>query len=915
VSSRRLEALAGAIADGEAVDWNYVERALPSGSARHLRAIWQIGTESGGARDSADTDTDSRLWTPTRVPLWLQMLATLALSQIAVALFAWATRPPDTQAVPALPLILNLCAFTASGVVLILGGRRDRRAVYLGALFLAIAGALSPRFLRWFSDFPPSLAWWRRAYVDAFAPLLMWLFVRDFPRLGRFTPYDRIARYGIVVSAIAGITFFVANIMGAAELRDAGPALARLSRNAAGTLYWVTLFGLQLTALLVAVGRTRIATGSERARVRLFALGFLLGGGPMLCEVLLGITVPSSRAWMARPGAMAVGAFVLYGFLALIPIVSAYSVLVQKVLSVRLVIARAVQYALARYTLLAFAVVPVALFGVYLLRHRDERLADLLSSSAAVAAVVALLSTLALLRLRRPLLDLLDRAFLRVEATPQDALASFGAHVGQAESVREIVDLLAAHVTKTLGVEHVHILGIQESQQAFIPLHGVCRPLRRHSAIAALALESKGAVRLDRSDRRSAFRLLPEDERRWVLDSGASLVQPIPGRNQPFSCLVVVGPRRIEREFSRDDLLFLSSVTAAASLALENRTIRDLGPPPTPRLGVTFDDELAAECQSCGKVQGWERPACVNCGGPLGAALVPATLLGKFEVEGTLGRGGMGVVYRATDLVLGRTVAVKTLPRLSADAARRLRHEARAMASVTHTNLAVIYGAETWRDTPFLVVEYLEGGTLADRLLKGPLPVREALELCATLADVLARLHAHGILHRDLKPSNIGFAADGTPKLLDFGLARLLDDRMTVSPREHRTAPSSDLGVHPVLSTAARVRSGSHLVGTPLYMSPEAIAGERPDESFDLWSLGVVLYESLAGTPPFTGSSVAEIFSKIRASDPEQLKAGLYKYPPAIVESVSRMISGARFNRIARAGDAERRIRELATAV
>ena len=154
-------------------------------------------------------------------------------------------------------------------------------------------------------------------------------------------------------------------------------------------------------------------------------------------------------------------------------------------------------------------------------------------------------------------------------------------------------------------------------------------------------------------------------------------------------------------------------------------------------------------------------------------APLPRVLLGKLELRERLGEGGMGLVYRAFDRELERSVAVKTLPRVSGESTLRLRQEARSMAAVSHPGVAVIYGVESWQGLPFLVVEHLAGGTLARRL-GSPWPVDEALRLGADLADALDAIHRRGLLHRDVKPSNIGFDGEAHPKLLDFGLARLV---------------------------------------------------------------------------------------------------------------------------------------------
>jgi serine/threonine protein kinase len=201
----------------------------------------------------------------------------------------------------------------------------------------------------------------------------------------------------------------------------------------------------------------------------------------------------------------------------------------------------------------------------------------------------------------------------------------------------------------------------------------------------------------------------------------------------------------------------------------------------------------------------------------------------------------MGVVYLARDTTLGRVVAVKTLPKVTAEHSVRLRREARTMATLSHPNLATLYGLETWRGTPMLIVEYLERGTLADRLRDGPLDLAQLRTLASGILTALAHVHARGILHRDLKPSNIGFTGQGIPKLLDFGLARLVADAPVVA---RTPAAAEDWRDDPYVTLTNR------RVGTLAYMSPEALRGDPPDPSFDLWSVAVVLVEALTGCPP-----------------------------------------------------------------
>lgn len=229
-------------------------------------------------------------------------------------------------------------------------------------------------------------------------------------------------------------------------------------------------------------------------------------------------------------------------------------------------------------------------------------------------------------------------------------------------------------------------------------------------------------------------------------------------------------------------------------------------------------------------------------------APLPFVLANKFRVVRRIGSGGMGVVYEAIDLSLDRAVALKTLPRLDLEGARRLRAEARAMAAVTHPNLAVIYDAESWNGVPILVVELLRGGTLGDLIrTRGNLSAWEAIALGRVLALALVKLHGCGIIHRDIKPSNIGFTEDGAPKLLDFGLARALE--IVVEPGGEAPAHGGLTRV-PRVGRAVGLGIASGLAGTPLYFPPEAIDGQPPDVSFDLWAFSLVLLEAILGRHP-----------------------------------------------------------------
>jgi eukaryotic-like serine/threonine-protein kinase len=240
--------------------------------------------------------------------------------------------------------------------------------------------------------------------------------------------------------------------------------------------------------------------------------------------------------------------------------------------------------------------------------------------------------------------------------------------------------------------------------------------------------------------------------------------------------------------------------------------------------------------------------------------MTPGTKVGPYEITGAIGAGGMGEVYRARDAKLGRDVAIKVLPEAFArDAERmaRFQREAKVLASLSHPNIATVYGLEDSGGTCALVMELVEGPTLADRIKAGPIPVDESVRIARQIADALEYAHERGIIHRDLKPANVKVAADDTVKVLDFGLAKAL---------ESDTA-SIDISTSPTISRMATMQGV--LLGTAAYMSPEQAKAKSVDRRTDIWAFGCVLYEMLTGKQAFTGETVTESLAAVIMKDPE----------------------------------------------
>ena len=451
--------------------------------------------------------------------------------------------------------------------------------------------------------------------------------------------------------------------------------------------------------------------------------------------------------------------------------------------------------------------------------------ADPLAQSLFAAAGILLLVALG----RERILRRLD-SWTHPEATDQRrALAAAAAALAQAGSIRTAARAVTRAVKRGCGSPAVLAAAVDPANaEAFHVPDAAVTPLARTSAIVHMLESASGTLRVHPDDKSSVFMLLPRADAAWVIETAADAIVPVPGPGGELIGVLAVGRRFDDRIVRPVDLSFLEALGAAAGLAVGRRRVTHAAG------SSTREAPPGLECPDCGSVADAGDPLGCSCGSAYVETQVPALLAGKFRLTRRLGVGGMGAVYLARDLRLERNVAVKTPTGVTVLGLMGLKPEAWAMANLSHPAVAQVYGIESWRGRAFLVVEYLPGGTLADRLRRGPVAEREAVSIAAALAAALAALHAGGYLHGDVKPSNIGFTAAGSPKLLDFGLARGAND-------------------------------GAALVGGTLrYASPEVLSGHPADEADDVWSLCVVLYEMAAGEHPFAGGGVDEVTRRIR---------------------------------------------------
>jgi serine/threonine protein kinase/Tol biopolymer transport system component len=296
-------------------------------------------------------------------------------------------------------------------------------------------------------------------------------------------------------------------------------------------------------------------------------------------------------------------------------------------------------------------------------------------------------------------------------------------------------------------------------------------------------------------------------------------------------------------------------------------------------------------------------------------ALTSGTKLGPYEILSPLGAGGMGEVYRAKDTRLDRTVAIKVLPsHLSSnpELKQRMEREAKAISALQHANICTLHDIGSQDGTDFLVMEYLEGQTLAERLAKGPLPIDQVLKIATEIAQALEKAHQRSIIHRDLKPANIMLTKAGA-KLMDFGLAK---PEVSIAPQTVGpfTPSTPTMNLASLTAAVSPLTQKGSIVGTFQYMAPELLQGAEADARSDLFSFGCVLYEMITGRRAFEGKSQLSVFSSILEKDPEPISVSQPLAPPMLDRVVRACLAKDPADRIQSAHDVAMDLRWIADA-
>jgi len=780
-------------------------------------------------------------------------------------------------------LFLHALVYACVGVLLCFVVRAEERARTLGRLLLCVAAVFALGSIKGAHElsgtFVAPLALVFAVKADALTPYFAWRFASDFPHVPDSRRSLRMLGLARGVSLVLAAVLIAASVVSLAW-GDATGVLTYLTRAGAHSLYFQLQYVLVLAAFVTLVVRARRASLDERRRVSLLVGGIVLGGMPAIAFIILWSLVPGFPDVVP----LRYAGWVIYPALLAAPTVAAYAVVSRRAFGMALLVRRAIDHALSRYVVGALLSAPIVLLLLDLYARRETRLADVVSlRDGGIAALLLIASALAL-RHHRALLERIDRAFFRERYDARHVTSALVDDCRWVATRDELAALLGAGLDRALHVELVRLYLLNARRRQLEPVGAAERALASDSRLAALI--SAAEESLDFEIDGPMPKGLAGADVAWLADAGAHCIVPLHDARSNLLGFLALGAKRSDLPFTREDRGLLKSVARAAELTLAYHRLcedaDDLAPPERASEG-------ASECLSCGLVVDGKGERCSACDGSLVECLLPALLAGNLRVVARVGGGGMGTVYRALDADLGRSVALKTLPYASPDAAARLRREAHIMASLAHDAVASVYAVHSWEGRPVVAYEFLAEGTLSDRIVRGPLPLTDVLSIGQTLAGGLAAIHAAGLLHGDVKPSNIGFTSGGRPKLLDFGIA----------------APIQSLGAQPGHPSHA---------GTLAYLAPDVASGGTPTFDSDIWSLVMTLFEAITGVQPMIGGDFAETMRRViggevpRASDLDP------SLPPSVDDLFARAFGRDGRGRLASAhalSTALARVREL----
>ncbi len=695
-------------------------------------------------------------------------------------------------------------------------------AVLLGSV-ATVSLALPTRFAALWDGVPPvfaALLWIPFATSVAVGPLLF-VFFAVFPRR-------------VWSAATVGVALVPAALVVSWHvyswhriMQKPGPPTG-ISDWLMGVFAMNVIYATCAIALLVLHKHT-VQSLTDQRRVRVLIAGGVIGIGAGASVVVGHWRNPGADIFASR------GLAVLSLMFLAVPASFAYAILRHRLFDVSLIVRQGLQYALARRFVDALIPLLAGALLIDVIAHRAQALPTLIRARwlwfTCLGAALLFARTY-----REQWLNAIDRHFFRERYDAQRLLHSIAEEITRASSCEAIAPAVVQRIDEALHPEFVSVFRYvpNESQYAGVdsgavfgfPTSRTLPPLPASLAVIGVLSVLRKPLALSLGDTAWVRHQLPIAERALLIDQGIELLVPICRRlpGDPLLGLLVLGARRSEEPYSPEDLDLLVTIAHAVGQLLQRSS--DVA-------------QMLAECETCGRCFDAGISACPLDGGRL--CLMPGTRLldGRYRLERRLGRGGMGAVYEAMDIVLERAVAVKLIREDIVgplDLARRFREEARTVARFAHPHVVSIYDFAVDRhQRPFLVMELLDGDTLRQRLASGiPLSAHETLHILRGVCAAVGAAHSRGLVHRDLKPENIFLQRHPSgvvPKVLDFGLAKAFNPQFSPERITHSSA--------------------GLLVGTLDYMSPEQAAGDDVSPSWDVWAISVIAYEMLTASHPF----------------------------------------------------------------
>jgi hypothetical protein len=774
---------------------------------------YEVVVERGGERRAA------RLEAARRASFGELVYFAVSLVWCALGLFIALARP---QAV-----LARLAGVTsvATGLVFLQVG-----VIHGGPLWQPLHAVLGFHFLARFPSGQPARGLFRRALQLAYV-------------CGGFA-----AALGLLITG----TLLTRGVASVAELLLSQPELFAARRYAGLLAFLIAVLGM---VLALAFNYRRVTTEDQRRRVRWVVYGSIVALLPQVWWAAL-----SAYEQLAGPSGLSRFDLFANACTAAIPLVMAYAVVKHRVLDIEVVIRRGLQYVLARRALQAALVVPFLALLYIAFVNRQRTLTELATETRGYLFWIAIAGVT--LAFREPIRLWLDRRFFREQHDRERLMLELLHDSRRVDSLSDLSHLVSGTLIGALHPERAFIWYRDPGERAASAASG--------DALAPPDFPARERWLSWLEQRGTAASLpLPEEaglshEEALVLEKrGIDVIVPIADSDDRLIGALLLGRKKSDEPYDEVDARFLTAVAKQTAVIRENLNLRArlrdevrVRHDVLARLDEKLPD-LLKECLACGACFDGAVERCASCAEPLSLSLpVARTVDGRYRLDRSIGKGGMGAVYEARDLRLGRTVAVKIMLSRAfgqPGALRRFRREARAAARVSHPNIVTVHDVGSLAgEGAYIVMERVPGETLRAALDRAPLlTLQTAAEWFEPLLEGIAAAHANGIVHRDLKPDNVMGQRDASGtlavKILDLGLVKLHADESQ--------------------ATGTMTREGV-IMGTPDYMSPEQLLGRDVDHRSDLFSIGVMLVEALTGNRRLPPASSAEAAAAWTALEP-----------------------------------------------